>query len=137
MTRINHIILNKVVKLRTDLPQIRAGMKVRVYYKIKEEDKDRIQQINGIIIKTRALKEPGATFIVRKVGAGSVGIEWILPYHSPNIQKITILEAPKTRRAKLYFLRDISRKKIRAKLKTKFKTVIPEQETKAVGEEKN
>ena len=135
MTRINQSILQKAVKTRTDLPQINAGMKVQVSYKIREDDKERIQVLKGIIIKTRVMKEPGATFTLRKVGAGNVGIEWVIPYHSPNIQKIQIVEVPKTRRAKLYFLRDISKKKIRAKLKTKFKEVIVEPEKTVVPAE--
>ena len=103
-------------QLKTNLPDIRPGDTVRVYQKIQEKDKERIQVFEGLIIARKHGKEMGSTITVRKVVSG-VGVEKILPLHSPTIEKIEVIKREKVRRAKLYYLRKAKGK--RAKLKKK------------------
>jgi large subunit ribosomal protein L19 len=99
--------------MRADLPDFRSGDTVAVHYKIKEGERERIQVFEGVVI---AMKGGGAreTFIVRKVSYG-VGVERIFPLHSPLIDKIEIKRQGKVRRAKLYYLRGLSKKASRIK----------------------
>lgn len=104
------------IQLKKDLPDIRPGDTVRVYQKIKEKDKERIQAFEGLVIARKHGKGVSATITVRKVISG-IGVEKIFPIHSPAIEKIEILKRSKVRRAKLYYLREAKGKK--AKLKRK------------------
>lgn len=103
-------------QLRTGLPTLRPGAKVKVHQKIKEGDKERIQIFEGVVIAKRKQKEPSATFTVRKISNG-VGVERIFPLHSPSIDKIEVVGENKVRRAKLFYLRGRIGK--RGKLKEK------------------
>ncbi len=119
-------------QLKTDLPDIRPGDTVRVHQKIKEKDKERIQVFEGLVIARKHGKEIGATIMVRKVVSG-VGVEKILPLHSPAIDKIEIVKRGKARRAKLYYLRTAKGRK--AKLKKKeFAEVVAEEAKKEMAE---
>jgi len=89
---------------KKDLPEIRPGDLVRIYQKIKEGGKEKIQQFEGVVIARKHGKEIGATITVRKEISG-IGVEKIFPLHSPLIEKIEILKRQKVRRAKLYYLR--------------------------------
>jgi len=109
-------------QLRTDLPEIKPGMQIRVYEKIKEGDRERLHAFEGIVIARKHGKGLSATITVRAIISG-VGVEKIWPIHSPKIAKIEILKAPLVRRAKLYFLRNLSPKKTRKKLSV-FKTLV-------------
>ncbi|MFH1565887.1 MAG: 50S ribosomal protein L19 [bacterium] len=84
---------------------IKIGDIVKVYYKIKEGDKERVQPFEGVII---AKKGAGVsrTFTVRKIGNLKIGVERIFPFHSPNIEKVEVIKSQKVRRSKLYYLRD-------------------------------
>jgi large subunit ribosomal protein L19 len=106
------------VNMRTDLPEFRSGDAIVVHYRIKEGDRERIQLFEGIVI---AKKGGGAreTFIVRKVSYG-VGIERIFPLHSPLVKGIEVKRKGRVRRAKLYYLRGLSRKASRIKERTTF-----------------
>lgn len=95
---------------------IRPGDTVRVYQKIKEKDKERIQTFEGQVLARKHGKEAGATITVRKVISG-IGVERIFPIHSPTIDKIEVVKKGKARRAKLYYLREATGK--RAKIKEK------------------
>jgi len=96
--------------------KIKPGAKVRVWEKIKEGDKERVGRFEGLVLARKHGREAGATFTVRSVVAG-VGVEKIYPIHSPLIDKIEITAAPKRiRRAKLYYVRNLSRKSTRKKL---------------------
>lgn len=99
--------------MRTELPEFRAGDTVAVHYKIKEGERERIQVFEGVVI---AMKGGGSreTFIVRKISYG-VGVERIFPLHSPLIDKIEVKRLGKVRRAKLYYLRGLSKKASRIK----------------------
>ena len=98
----------------TTHPIFRAGDTVTVSYKIKEGEKERIQNFQGVVIARRGAGI-NETFRVRKISNG-VGVERIFPVHSPIIQSLTVLKTGSVRRAKLYYLRGMSEKKIRQKL---------------------
>lgn len=106
-------------QLRTDLPVLSIGDYVKVHLKVKEGNRERLQIFEGTVIakKGEGLKE---TFTVRRVSYG-VGVERILPVHSPKIDHIELVRKGKVRRAKLYFLRERVGKasKIKEKLETK------------------
>ncbi len=103
-------------QLKKNLPDIRPGDTIRVYQKIKEKDKERIQIFEGVVLARKHGSEPGATITVRKVISG-VGVERIFPIHSPNIEKIEIVKKGKVRRAKLYYLRTAKGRKARVREK--------------------
>jgi len=84
---------------------IKAGDTVRVWQKIEEKGKTRLQAFEGVVLAVKHGTEPGATFTVRKVSLG-VGVEKIFPLYSPNIDKIEIIKRARVRRAKLYVVRD-------------------------------
>lgn len=113
--------------MRSDLPDFRSGDTVAVHYKIKEGERERIQVFEGVVI---AKKNGGAreTFIVRKISYG-VGVERIFPLHSPLIDKIEVKRQGKVRRAKLYYLRGLSKKASRIKERTRLEHVASEAET--------
>jgi len=104
------------IQLKKGLPDIKSGDTIRVYQKIKEGDKERIQVFEGLVIARKHGKGINSTITVRKVISG-IGVERIFPLHSPLIEKMDILKRAKTRRAKLYFLREARGK--RSKLKNK------------------
>ncbi len=110
-------ILNQFDALQLkNMPDLRPGYTVKVYQKIKEGDKERIQIFEGIIIAKKHGGGIPATITVRKITDG-IGIERIFPIHSPSIEKIEVVQKGKVRRAKLYYLRTAKGKK--AKLKKK------------------
>jgi large subunit ribosomal protein L19 len=114
---IKDFLMNSVIKkledrdLRKDLPDLRVGDTVRLQVKVAEGEKERIQAFEGLVIK---INRGGnrAAFTVRKVSYG-VGVERIFPLHSPRLEKIQILSRGKVRRAKLYYLRELSGKAAR------------------------
>ena len=91
-------------QLKTEVPQFGIGDTVKVYVRIKEGEKDRLQMFEGTVIARRGggISE---TFTVRRVSYG-VGVEKTFPLHSPNVDKIEVVRLAKVRRAKLYYLRD-------------------------------
>lgn len=100
-------------QLKTDIPDFKVGDTVRVHAKIIEGDKERIQVFEGAVI-SRANGGNRATFTVRKISYG-VGVERIFPLHSPRIDKIEVVTRGRVRRAKLYYLRELSGKAARIK----------------------
>ena len=103
--------------LREGAEEFRAGDTVAVHYKIKEGDRERIQIFEGVVIAKKG-GVVGETFTVRKISYG-IGVERIFPLHSPLIEKIEVKRLGKVRRAKLYYLRGLSRKAARIKERTK------------------
>jgi large subunit ribosomal protein L19 len=101
--------------LRTDLPPFNAGDTVRVYSRIKEGEKERIQYFEGIVIGFHR-NGVATTFKVRKESYG-VGVERTYPIHSPLIDKVEVKKRGDVRRAKLFFLREVSGKKARIREK--------------------
>jgi len=106
-------------QLKKDLPDIKPGDTVRVYQKIKEKDKERLQTFEGMVIARKHGKGISATITVRKV-ISAIGVEKIFPIHSPAIEKIEVLKRGKVRRAKLYYLRTAKGKKAKLKRKPAF-----------------
>lgn len=104
-------------QLKTDLPEFKAGDRVKVHVRVIEGEKERIQPYEGDVI---AIKGSGMsrTFTVRKISSG-VGVERIFPYNSPKVAKVEIVREGKVRRAKLYYLRKLSGKAARIKSKTR------------------
>ncbi|SHK42285.1 50S ribosomal protein L19 [Thermocrinis minervae] len=100
---------------KKEYPPFKVGDTIRVYYKIVEGDKERIQPFEGIVIRIRG-SGLDKTFTVRKESY-SVGIERIFPYYSPNIEKIEVVKIGKVRRARLYFLRKYSGKEAARKIR--------------------
>jgi len=95
---------------------LRAGDTVKVWQKIKEKDKTRLQAFDGLVLAVKHGTEAGATFTVRKVASG-VGVEKIFPLYSPMIDKIEIVKRAKVRRAKLYHIRDKAAKEVRRQMR--------------------
>jgi len=108
-------LVNEITKsqMKTNLPELRPGMTVRVDVKIKEGDKERIQAFEGIVIRIKG-SGIGETFTVRKISNG-VGVERTFPLHSPIVADIKVIRTGKVRRAKLYYLRNRSGKSARIK----------------------
>jgi len=102
------------------VPEFRPGDTVRVHAKVKEGDKERIQVYEGVVIRRKG-HGIESTFTVRKISYG-IGVERVFPIHSPMIDKIEIMSRGKVRRAKLYYLRDLSGKKARLEGDEAFKT---------------
>ena len=97
--------------LRRDLPPFKVGDTVAVHVKVREGDKERIQVFQGLVIRRRG-GGVGETFTVRKISSG-VGVERIFPVQSPLVTKVDIKSRGYVRRARLYYLRDLSGKKAR------------------------
>jgi len=98
-------------QLRPDLPDFKPGDTIKVHVKVVEGEKERLQVFQGVVIR----KSGGAnraTFTVRKVSYG-VGVERTFPLHSPRIDRIEVVTKGQVRRAKLYYLRDLSGKAAR------------------------
>jgi len=107
--------IEKIYAPAKEYPELKVGNTVRVYYKIVEGDKERIQPFEGVVIRIRG-SGLGKTFTVRKESYG-VGIERTFPYYSSNIEKIELVKYGKVRRAKLYFLRKYRGKEALGKVK--------------------
>ena len=112
-----------------------SGDTVRVWQKIQEKDKIRLQAFEGLVIARKHGKESGATFTVRKVIDG-VGVERIFPLYSPTIDKIEIIRRTKTRRSKLYYIRDKAAKEIRRQMRNIIQEKPKAEESVAVEAEK-
>ena len=99
--------------LRTDIPPFRPGDTLRVNVRVREGDKERLQAFEGVCIARRG-SGVSETFTVRKVSNG-VGVERIIPVHSPIIADLTVVRRGRVRRAKLYYLRNLTGKATRIK----------------------
>jgi large subunit ribosomal protein L19 len=111
--------LNEFVKdqIKTDLPVFNPGDHIRVHVKVIEGDKERTQSFEGDVISIRGAGV-SKTFTVRKISSG-VGVERIFPLYSPKIAKIELLKQGDVRRAKLFYLRNLSGKAARIKNKAR------------------
>ena len=95
-------------------PQFKAGDTITVTYRIKEGDKERLQSFRGVVIQICGATPYTKTFTIRKVSNG-IGVERIFPYESPAIDKIELNKVGKVRRARIFYLRNLSGKKARIK----------------------
>lgn len=99
----NKIVLVEAAHLKKDLPEFRPGDTLRVYVKIKEEDKVRLQAYEGIVIAKQG-RGINLSFTVRKLSYGE-GVQRTFLLHSPAIERIEVLKTGNARRAKLYYLK--------------------------------
>lgn len=108
-------IIDQIEKeqLRNDIAPFNIGDTVRVSVKVKEGDKERIQAYEGVVIakKGSSIRE---TFTVRRVSFG-IGVERTFPLHSPKIDKVVVIRKGKVRRAKIYYIRNLSGKAAKVK----------------------
>jgi large subunit ribosomal protein L19 len=98
--------------LKENLPEFRAGDRVRIHVRVVEGEKSRTQVFEGDVIGRNGGRGLRATFTVRKT-SGGVGVERVFPLHSPNVQKIDVVRHGRVRRAKLFYLRELRGKKAR------------------------
>jgi large subunit ribosomal protein L19 len=96
---------------RRDVTICRVGDTVRVHYRIREGEKERVQVFQGVVIR-KSRGGVGSTFCVRK-RSGGVGVERIFPVHSPHIEKVEVVSSGRVRRSRLYYLRKLQGKKAR------------------------
>lgn len=136
------ITLTTVNKEERTALDFASGDTVRVWVKIPEKGKFRLQAFEGVVLARKHGEEIGATFTVRKVASG-VGVERIFPLFSPMIDSIEIVKTSNARRSKLYYIRDKAVRDVRKKLKSsrvfaeKFETneaFVPEAETETAEE---
>ena len=108
--------------LRSDIPPFRPGDTLRVNVRVREGDKERLQAFEGVCIARRG-SGVSETFTVRKISNG-VGVERIFPVHSPMLSEITVMRRGRVRRAKLYYLRQLTGKATRIREK-KTRVAVP------------
>lgn len=106
---------------------IRSGDTVKVYQKIQEKGKTRLQMFEGLVLAKKHGKEAGGTFTVRRV-SGGYGVEKIFPLYSPLIDKIEITKRSKVRRSKLYFVRRKAVKEMNKRMKMEILKKDPPEE---------
>ncbi|MGK7395173.1 MAG: 50S ribosomal protein L19 [Candidatus Cyclobacteriaceae bacterium M3_2C_046] len=116
MSELIKIIEEEYKEARAKFPAFGPGDTINVHVKIREGNKERIQQFQGTVMQIKNSNSNGETFTVRKV-SNSIGIERIFPIISPNIEKIELIRRGKVRRARLYYLRGLKGKKARIKEK--------------------
>ena len=107
-----------------EYPKFKAGDTVTVTYRIKEGDKERLQKSTGVIIQIKGASPATKTFTIRKISNG-VGVERIFPFASPFIDSIEVNKVGKVRRARIFYLRQLSGKK--ARIKEKKLSVLKEE----------
>ena len=110
------IVEGEYAGIRAKRPSFAPGDTINVHYKIKEGNKERIQQFQGTVLAINNKNTNGESFTVRKV-SGDIAVERIFPILTPNIDKIEVLRRGKVRRAKLYYLRGRKGKAARIKEK--------------------
>ncbi len=120
MSDLIKIVEEEYSEVRAKFPTFKAGDTVNVHVRIKEGNKERVQQFQGTVIQRRNPNSNGETFTVRKISNG-IGVERIFPILSPAIEKIDLLRQGKVRRARLFYLRGRQGKaaRIKEKIRTK------------------
>ena len=108
-------VIEKEFAIKNEFPNFKAGDTVTVHYKIREGNKERIQQYRGVVLQRSGSGNTG-TFTVRKI-SGNIGVERIFPLSSPFIDKIEVNKYGKVRRARIFYLRDLTGKKARIREK--------------------
>jgi large subunit ribosomal protein L19 len=108
--------LNRQLERNPNIPDLHPGDTVRVFARIVEGDRERVQVFQGTIIRVRG-SGAGANFTVRRIAAHSIGVERTFPLHSPRIEKVEVTRQAQVRRKRLYFLRERRGKSARLKEK--------------------
>ena len=114
MSELLNIVRQEYQEARQQRPDFKAGDTVNVHVRIREGNKERVQQFQGTVIQRKNSNTNGETFTVRKVSNG-VGVERIFPLLSPSIEKIEVVRRGKVRRARIYYLRGRQGKAARIK----------------------
>jgi large subunit ribosomal protein L19 len=109
-------------QVQAKVPAINPGDTIRVFQRIKEGDKERIQPFEGLVIARKHGAGIGGMITVRKISDG-IGVERIFPIYSPTIQKIDVVRRGRVRRAKLYYIRTKATKEARRKVRLAIKSV--------------
>ena len=122
--------INKSQHRAIALPEFRPGDSIKVWAKIREGEKTRLQAFEGVCI-ARAARGSRSTFTVRKISYG-VGVERIFPDNSPNIDKIEVIQRGRVHQSRLYYLRDLSGKAARIKERENSYVAAPEEAPAAV-----
>ncbi|MDQ8155443.1 MAG: 50S ribosomal protein L19 [Gemmatimonadota bacterium] len=117
-----HVFFETQKEWLKNVPPFRAGDTVRVNVRVKEGDKERVQAFEGVVIARKG-EGVSATFTVRKISNG-VGVERIFPLHSPMLESISVVRRGRVRRAKLFYLRELTGKATRIKEK-KVRVAVP------------
>jgi large subunit ribosomal protein L19 len=123
--------IEKSQRRQAPLPEFRPGDSIKVWAKIREGEKTRLQAFEGVCIR-RVSKGARSTFTVRKISYG-VGVERIFPDNSPNIDKVEVIARGRVHQSRLYYLRDLSGKA--ARIKEREGEMMGEGETAAEGAE--
>jgi len=105
----------QMAKPNPNIPELSAGDTVRVYVRIVEGDRERVQPFQGTIIRLRGGSGVNANFTVRRIASNGIGVERTFLLHSPRLEKVEVLHQAKVRRAQLYYLRDRRGKAARLK----------------------
>ncbi|OFX20143.1 MAG: 50S ribosomal protein L19 [Bacteroidetes bacterium GWA2_31_9b] len=108
-------LVEKELAVKKEVPEFKAGDTITVHYKIKEGSKERVQNYRGVVLQRKG-SGIGETFTVRKI-SGGVGVERIFPVNSPFIEEIELNKKGRVRRARIFYLRDLTGKKARIKEK--------------------
>lgn len=103
-------------QVNASIPELRPGDAVRVHLKVVEGDRERIQVLEGTVIRVRG-RGADATFTVRRIAAHRIGVERTFPLHSPRIEKVEIVRHSRVKRARLYYLRGRTGKNARLREK--------------------
>jgi large subunit ribosomal protein L19 len=114
MSELIKLVEATIVNRKAEYPDFKSGDTINVHVKIKEGNKERVQQFQGTVMQRRNLSSSGETFTVRKISNG-IAVERVFPILSPNIAKIELLRRGKVRRSRLFFLRGRQGKAARIK----------------------
>src|SRR5699024_10268757 len=106
-------------------PEFKTGDTVNVHYRVREGEKERIQQFEGLVISRRG-SGANQTFMVRKISAGNIGVERIFPLFSPFVAKVELKRQGAIKRSKLYYLRERQGKSARIKEKDQNRNTVRE-----------
>src|SRR3982751_5858961 len=128
MTKVLNRVITPIKSEDRAKLDLRSGDTVRVWQKIQEKGKTRIQLFEGLVLARKHGTEAGATFTVRRVASG-VGVEKVFPLYSPMIDKIEVTKRSRVRRAKLYFIREkVAREARRQLRRTRLMSTTAESE---------
>lgn len=97
--------LNRQLERNPNIPELRPGDTVKVYVRIVEGERERVQAFQGTVLRVRG-SGAGATFTVRRIASHGIGVERTFLLHSPRVDRVEVLRRAHTRRARLYYLRD-------------------------------
>ena len=111
------------------IPNFGPGDTVRVNFRIREGERERIQAFQGVCIRRQNGKSPAANFTVRRIAGGGIGVEKVFPLYSPLVESLEVTREGKVRRAKLYYIRGLQGRAARIKEKPRARRQRPQQQS--------